>query len=120
MNKNALFLYWLPESKLFNVVRSIEVFKKIKQINFKFLNFYKKNILTFKNNINIDKYDFIIIHNTLSYNIDNLLNLELKLKNFDGKKIIFLQDESLQSYRKIKYIIKNNFDYIFTLNKFFF
>ena len=120
MNKNALFLYWLPESKLFNVVRSIEVFKKIKQINFKFLNFYKKNILTFKNNINIDKYDFIIIHNTLSYNIDNLLNLELKLKNFGGKKIIFLQDESLQSYRKIKYIIKNNFDYIFTLNKFFF
>ena len=68
--------------------------------------------------INIDKFSGIIIHNSVSYNIDNLRSLDTltkrKLKDFEGIKVIFKQDENYRFRELSDYIEEVRFDILFT------
>jgi glycosyltransferase involved in cell wall biosynthesis len=67
---------------------------------------------------NINRYSAIVIHNTVSYNIDNLRSIDrllpVKLKDYDGVKILLKQDENYRFREIASYIGEIGFDVVFT------
>lgn len=76
------------------------------------------NRLKLSKNLNLSEYQGLVIHNTVAYDIDNLMavdaNLVTKFKHFDGIKILMKQDENFKFCRLAKYIGETGFDLIFT------
>jgi glycosyltransferase involved in cell wall biosynthesis len=68
--------------------------------------------------INLRKFDGIVIHNSLSYNVDNLRSLdsllEFKIRDFTGVKVLMKQDENFKFKELASYIGDVRFDLIFT------
>lgn len=66
----------------------------------------------------LKNYAGVILHNSLAYNVDSLLqldaDLEVGFRQYDGIKIIFRQDENYKSVAQAKFIGENKFDVIFT------
>ncbi len=64
-------------------------------------------------------YDGIIIHNSVQFIIETLINLDAncrqKLADFKGMKIMFKQDENYRQNRLIDYLEQNPFDLVTTL-----
>lgn len=67
---------------------------------------------------NINRYSAVVIHNTVSYNIDNLRSIDrllpAKLKDYDGVKILLKQDENYRFREVASYIGEIGFDVVFT------
>jgi glycosyltransferase involved in cell wall biosynthesis len=63
-------------------------------------------------------YAGILLHNSLAYNVDNLLELDANLpvpfKDYGGVKIIFKQDENFKARATASYLGENRFDVVFT------
>lgn len=74
--------------------------------------------LKLDSNLNLDKFSGIIIHNSVSYNIDNLRSLDSlvkrKLKDYEGIKVIFKQDENYRFRELADYIGETKFDIVFS------
>lgn len=68
--------------------------------------------------INLRKFDGIVIHNSISYNVDNLhaldRRLSCKMRDFGGAKVLMKQDENFQFKVLAEYIGESQFDLIFT------
>lgn len=74
--------------------------------------------LRLSQDFNINKFNGVIIHNSLSYNVDNLRILdqllEVSLKEYSGLKVLMKQDENFRFKEMAQYIGDIGFDVIFT------
>lgn len=74
--------------------------------------------LSLSPHINLRKFDGIVIHNSLSYNVDNLRSLdsslEFKIRDFTGVKVLMRQDENFKFRELASYIGETGFDLILT------
>ncbi len=68
--------------------------------------------------LNLNKFAAVVIHNTVSYNVDNLRSLDrllpTRLAQFNGVKILLKQDENYRFKEMARYIGEVGFDVIFT------
>lgn len=68
--------------------------------------------------LNINRFAGILIHNTVSYNIDNLRTLDVSLKcrfkDYTGVKVLLKQDENYRFRELAEYIGEIGFDIVFT------
>ncbi|GKT21342.1 glycosyltransferase [Acidovorax sp. SUPP3334] len=69
-------------------------------------------------NINLSEFSGIIIHNSISYDVVNLrvldARLSIKLKDFNGLKILLKQDENHKFRELAEYVGQTRFDLILT------
>lgn len=74
--------------------------------------------LSLSPHINLRKFDGIVIHNSLAYNVDNLRTLDsqldFKIRDFTGVKVLMKQDENFKFKELASYIGETQFDLIFT------
>lgn len=74
--------------------------------------------LPLSDRLNLDKFDGLIIHNTVSYSVDNLRSLDtrtkVKIKDFNGVKVLMKQDENYRFDELADYIAETGFDLICT------
>ena len=75
-------------------------------------------ILSLRKEVNFDEYSAVVIHNTVSYNVDNLRSLDTllktKLHSYRGVKVLMKQDENYLCQELARYIGETGFDIIFT------
>lgn len=68
--------------------------------------------------VNLDAFDAVVIHNTVSYNIDNVRALDeglaRKLRDFRGAKVLMKQDENFRFRDTARYIGEAGIDVVFT------
>ena len=68
--------------------------------------------------LNLEAFRAVVIHNSLAYNIDNLKSLDseldVKLAQYSGAKILLKQDENFRFEETAKYVVDTGFDLIFT------
>lgn len=68
--------------------------------------------------LRLDRFAAVIIHNTVSYNVDNLRSLDrmlpARLSQFDGVKVLMKQDENYRFREMARYIGDASFDVVFT------
>ena len=68
--------------------------------------------------IDFDAFDVIVIHNPVSYNVDNLYSLDAvsprRLADYAGVKVLFRQDENFRHREVAEYIGLTGFDIVFT------
>ncbi|WP_100622801.1 hypothetical protein [Candidatus Coxiella mudrowiae] len=97
--------------------------KRFSKFNIHVLNFFKYQGPYYKipPEIDITHYKGIVIHNTISYNLENLRyldsNLNIHFRDYQGLKILFKQDEQFNTRQVAEYIGHNKFDLIFTCLK---
>ncbi len=69
-------------------------------------------------NIDLCEFSGVIIHNSISYDVENLrvldARLSIRLKDFNGLKILFKQDENHKFRELAKYVGETRFDLILT------
>lgn len=101
------------------ILEHIDSLKFFSKHSLEVYNLYQENssALKFKC-FNLNKYAGLIIHNTLSYSMENVEKLSkrftLKLKEYQGVKIIFKQDEMRNVNQLKHYITENKFDLLFS------
>jgi glycosyltransferase involved in cell wall biosynthesis len=75
-------------------------------------------LLKLYQHLNLDRFSGIIIHNSVSYNIENLRSLDKltvrKLNDFEGIKVLFKQDENYRFRELADYIGEVGFDVVYT------
>ena len=75
--------------------------------------------LKFPRNLDLNSYDAVVIHNTVSYNVDNLRSLDavtaLKLRDFQGAKIAMKQDEHLRFKEFAQYAVEAGIDAVMSV-----
>lgn len=68
--------------------------------------------------LRLEGFAAVVIHNTVSYNVDNLRSLDsglqTKLRDFRGVKILMKQDENYRYRELAQYIGETGFDVVFT------
>lgn len=68
--------------------------------------------------VDIERFDGIVIHNSVAYNIDNLKSLDAlmpkKFKQYGGVKILMKQDENYRCIETADHIAETGYDIIFT------
>lgn len=66
----------------------------------------------------LDRFDAVVIHNTVSYNAANAAHLDaslgLKMRDFEGAKILMKQDENFRMRELAEYIGQARFDLVLT------
>lgn len=66
----------------------------------------------------LGEYAGIVLHNSLAYDVENLLELDahlsVRFKDYGGIKAIFKQDENYKARRTAAYLGENKFDVVFT------
>ena len=74
--------------------------------------------LPLSDRLNLKRFDGLIIHNTVSYSVDNLRSLDtrtdVKIKHFEGFKVLMKQDENYRFDELANYISETGFDLICT------
>lgn len=79
----------------------------------------RKGSYSLPEEIDLRSFSAIILHNTVSYNVENLKSLDrisrTKLAEFSGAKIIMKQDEHHQFSRFVEFVRANKIDSIFSL-----
>lgn len=83
------------------------------------LNFYgQQSPFRIPNDFDLASYDAIVFHNTVTYNISCLSeidrNVKISLNQFEGVKVFFKQDEHYRTSEASQFIHKNNIDLVFT------
>lgn len=76
------------------------------------------NSLSLSSCLNLNSFDAVIIHNSLSYNVDNLRTLDqllvTPLRKFQGIKVLMKQDENYKFRELAEYVGETGYDLIFT------
>lgn len=74
--------------------------------------------LALSGQVNLAKYSVLLIHNTVSYNVDNLRSLDkflpITFDKFEGVKVLFKQDENFRFAELDQYINDIGFDIVYT------
>lgn len=116
-----LLCYYDPEG-ISTVPETVAFMQKFSRFSMTVLNLFEhgKNsgTLSLSPYINLRKFDALVIHNSLSYNVANLRTLdhllEFKIRDFSGVKILMKQDENFRFKELAEYIGETQFDLIFT------
>jgi glycosyltransferase involved in cell wall biosynthesis len=98
--KVILIAYYQPRS-VPSIAENIALFQQLSSFPISVLNLAEHRVdggfLKIPPVVDLDDFDAIIVHNTVSYNVDNLRSLDqalsVKLSAFQGAKIILKQDE---------------------------
>lgn len=106
MKKKLLLFYWYHKKKSpQTVLEHIDNLQQHSQYQIERINTYNKWRLPFRPRIDLSQYDGIIIHNTQSYSISNVLALNktysIDIGAFQGIKILMKQDEMLRTNETI-------------------
>jgi len=104
------------------VPEAIAYFQVKSQFSVSVLNLFEHrqslNGLELPPTLNLNKFTAVIIHNTVSYSIDNLRSLDrllpTRLDQFDGVKVLLKQDENFRFKEIASYIGEIDFDVVFT------
>jgi glycosyltransferase involved in cell wall biosynthesis len=74
--------------------------------------------LRLRPSVDLDAYGAVVVHNTVSYNVDNLRSLDQglarTLRDYAGVKILMKQDENYRFREVARYIGETGFDLVFT------
>lgn len=116
-----LLCYYDPEG-ISTVPETVAFMQEFSRFSMTVLNLFEhgKNgdALSLSSHINLRKFDALVIHNSLSYNVDNLRSLdrllEFKIRDFSGVKVLMKQDENFKFKELAAYIGETQFDLIFT------
>ena len=67
---------------------------------------------------NLDRFDGVIVHNSISYNVDNLRCMDADLRTplaaYSGVKVLMKQDENYRFRELARYMGETGFDLVFT------
>ncbi|MBI5740656.1 MAG: glycosyltransferase family 1 protein [Nitrospirae bacterium] len=112
-----LFLAWYDPQGLGTILENVKEVCRLSRFHFEVLNLYDE-AMEIPSGLNYYKYDALMIHCTLSYNIDNLRALDgnhpRKIKDFPGLKVMMKQDEHYRTDGIVQYLQDNAFDLLFT------
>jgi glycosyltransferase involved in cell wall biosynthesis len=106
-----------------SIIETVAYIQKLSRFPVTVLNLFEHRFgtgyLTIHPDFDLNEYAAIIIHNTVSFNIENLWALDsktrVKLKDFAGVKILFKQDDHFRFREIATFIAETSFDLIFTL-----
>lgn len=106
-----------------SIVETVAYLQKLSRFPLTVLNLFEHKFgtgyLTIHPDFDLNGYAAVIIHNTVSYNLENLRALDaktkIKLKDFGGVKILFKQDDHFRFREVSTFIADTSFDLIFTL-----
>ncbi len=120
--ESLLLICFYDPNGISTVPETVSCIQKYSRFSVLVLNLFEhgKNglALSLSPSINLRKFDGIVIHNSISYNVDNLWSLDallnFKIRDFTGVKILMKQDENFKFKELAEYIGKTKFDLIFT------
>lgn len=105
------------------VIETISNIQKHSKYQITVLNMFEhrhnfEHLLQLAPSLDLEIFDGVIIHNTVSYDINNLRSLDdftaIKLKDYQGVKILMKQDEHLTCDKTADYIGEVQFDGVLT------
>jgi len=115
-----LVAYFDPHG-ISTILENIYLLGRLSSYQFDVLNLYGKAYpsgLELPRDLRLQDYDGLFLHCTVSYNGDNLASLDrqlpLKLRDFEGLKILMKQDEHYRTNRVIDFIEQNRIDLVLT------
>ena len=77
-----------------------------------------QNSVKLSPNLNISRFAGVVVHNSISYDVDNLRAmdslLDIPLKGFQGVKVLMKQDENYRFKELAGYVGETHYDLIFT------
>ncbi|MBP9787892.1 MAG: glycosyltransferase [Acinetobacter sp.] len=120
--ESLLLICFYDPNGISTVPETVSCIQKCSKFSVIVLNLFEhgKNGLTLSlsPSINLRNFDGICIHNSISYNVDNLRSLDVllnfKIRDFMGVKILMKQDENFKFKELAEYIGETKFDLIFT------
>ncbi|WP_231859958.1 glycosyltransferase [Bordetella parapertussis] len=112
-----LLVCYFDPNGIETVIDNIQHLKTYSQFSIEIFNLFgSTSPLSEGRMVNLDRYDGIILHNTISYNPVNLEAIDQRftpsLKDFDGVKVMFKQDEQYRSGAIAGFIGSRRFDLI--------
>ncbi len=115
--EKLLFLAWFNPEGLGTIRQTIEQLIALSSYRIDLLNLY--TCLPLSPELDLNYYDGIIIHNTISYDVDNLRRLDSerqdKLKEYAGVKIVMKQDEHFRTGLMGEYLGETGIDLLLTI-----
>ena len=120
----ALLVCWFSPFGVPSVCETIAYIQDKLNYPLTILNLYDQNYdpgnyLTISPSINLNDFKIFMIHNSVSYDINNLNSLDkyldTKIADFRGLKILFRQDDHFKYLQFIEYIKRTKFDLIYTV-----
>ena len=123
--EELLLICFYDPNGISTVPETVAYIQKLSKFSITIINLFeqkedKKNsgLLKLPANLNIQRFSGLIVHNSISYNVDNLYSLDtllnLKFKDYDGIKILMKQDENNRFQELAKYVGQVQFDLVFT------
>lgn len=117
-----LLLCYFDPAGISTVPENIAFLQSYSQFRVHVLNLFEHNAvagpLTLSAAVDLTRFQGIIIHNTVSYNVDNLVSLdaltEVKLGRYAGVKVLFKQDENFRCRDLAAFVGEVRFDVVFT------
>lgn len=117
-SEKVLFLCLFDPRGISTVPDNVNYVKQLSRFPIRVVNLFEAFRDDGSTKINVDGFDLIILHNSLSYDVDTLHRLDLLLSKplhrFSGGKIIMKQDENHRFFEMASYIGKVGFDAVFT------
>jgi glycosyltransferase involved in cell wall biosynthesis len=116
-----LLCYYVP-SGISTVPENVAFLQLLSEYSVTVFNLYDHrqslNGLELPDSLNFTKFSAIILHNTVSYSVDNLRSLDrktnAKLRDYEGVKVLMKQDENHDFKQIADYIEETRFDLICT------
>jgi hypothetical protein len=109
---NVLCIYSSSQTYTSTVFEHISAFKKYSKLSWSYLDI----VLFNANLVNIHAYDALVIHYSIRIPFGQICNLALEnLRNFNGVKILFIQDEYDHTNEVKKVINEIPFDLVFSV-----
>ena len=117
--ERLLLICFFDPSGINTVPENIAYLQQFSRISIDIINFYgRKAPFQFDTNFILANYDVIVFHNTITYSIENISKiderLKIKLKEYDGLKVIFKQDEQYKANATVSFIEKIKADLVFS------
>lgn len=119
--KVLLICYFDPEG-ISTVIETVASMQMASRFSVSVLNIFEHRLdtgyLRLHPWLNLEHFDAVVIHNTVSYNVDNLRSLDrglrTTLREYTGVKVILKQDENYRFKELARYIGETGFDLLLT------
>lgn len=120
--EKILLLCWYDPRGVSTVIESILYIQQLSHFPITVLNLFeykfKSEAVCLPPFLNLSFFDGIIIHNSISYSVENIDSLDrflnCKLASYSGLKVLFKQDENFRCQEMAAHIGKIGYDIVFT------